>query len=217
MVLCNLTQEAGRFRSTEQALQCTRLQGCAGRLWKPLIQESDVQAALAYTQNILQGPSNAVPAEVNMQDGFKVPLPRRPGSLPVTPRTAVSPAFALEQPGLATPALITPSAGADTSAGHLSGGTSRLANVSVGPWNGAPCTEDDPLAGASSAGTAAPAQAKAGAVAGAQEGAEQQSGQGREEAVSVAEPGTMLARNGEHAALPEDQLAAPMELDKPGG
>ena len=54
-----------------------------------------------------------------------------------------------------------PQCGADASAGPASGITSRLANVTVGAWNGAPCTEDDPLRAASSGGAEVPVIAAA--------------------------------------------------------
>ena len=143
-----------------------------------------------------------------MQDGFKVPLPRRPGSLPVTPRAAVSPAaadvpFGQDQAGSATPAL-TLSAGADASAGPASGTTSRLANVTVGAWNGAPCTEDDPLRAASSGGAEVPVTAAAEPPA-----------QGQETAVmetegSVAGPSIEKLQDGNPE---QEQEAVPMEAD----
>ena len=173
-----------------------------------------VQASLAHVQNILQGPSNAVPAEVSMQDGFKVPLPRRPGSLPVTPRSAASPAavpapFAPEQPTLALAAL-TPSAALDAAAAQPGGSTSRLANVSVGAWNGAPCTEDDPLRAASSGGAALP-QSGSGYIKDSLGVGAQQTGKEEEKGSVAAGPSSMLA---EHGSADKDEQAVPMESDQ---
>ena len=186
----------------------------------------NLQAALAQAQNVLQGPSNAVPAVVSMQDGFKVPLPRRPGSLPVTPRAGISPAagataaaaaaaFAQDQAALAVPALA-PNAAADT---VQSGGASRLATVSVGGWNGAPCTTDDPLRGASSGVTEADAQAGAAAAAAA-EG--QQNGTGEsmhngKSGHSAADGSATSGKCGDEAMAKEEQQATPMETDAPEG
>ena len=173
-----------------------------------------MQAALAQVQNILQGPSTAVPAVVSMQDGFKVPLPRRPGSLPVTPRSAASPAaapapFAPEQPNLAT-AVLTPSAAVDAAAAQPSRAASRLANASVGAWNGAPCTEDDPLRAASSGGAALP-QSGSGYIKDSQGADARQAGQ--EKGSVAAAPGSMVAENG---SANEEEQAMPMETDQPG-
>ena len=175
-----------------------------------------MQASLAHVQNILQGPSNAVPAEVSMQDGFKVPLPRRPGSLPVTPRSAAPPAavpapFALEQPNLAT-AVLTPSAAVDAAAAQPGGSTSRLANVSVGAWNGAPCTEDDPLRAASSGGAALP-QSGSGYIQDSQGAGAKQTGKEGEKGSVAAGPSSMLAEDG---SANEDVQAEPMETDQAG-
>ena len=175
-----------------------------------------MQAALAHVQNILQGPSNAVPAEVSMQDGFKVPLPRRPGSLPVTPRSAASPAaapapFAPEQPNLAT-ALLTPSPAVDAAAAQPSGGASRLANASAGTWNGAPCTEDDPLRAASSGG-AALLQSGSGYIKEGQGAGTKQTGQNMDKGSVAAGPSSMVAEDG---SANDEEQAVPMETDQPG-
>ena len=149
-----------------------------------------------------------------MQDGFKVPLPRRPGSLPVTPRAAVSPAaadapFGQDQAGAAAPAL-TLSAGADASAGPASGITSRLANVTVGAWNGAPCTEDDPLRAASSGGAEVPVTAAAGPPAQGQDTAAKHKNAVMETEGSVAGPSSEKLQDG---SPKEEQEAVPMEAD----
>ena len=166
-----------------------------------------LQAALAQAQKTLQGLSPAVPAEVSMQDGFKVPLPRRPGSLPVTPRAAAGAPFGQDQAGATTPAL-TPSAGADASAGAASGSTSRLANVTVGAWNGAPCTEDDPLRAASSGGAEVPITAAAEPPAQGQESAAKQKDAVMETEGSVAGPISEQLQDGNPK---EEQEAVPME------
>ena len=172
---------------------------------------------------MLQGPSNAVPAIVSMRDGFKVPLPRRPSSLPVTPRAGISPAagataaaaaaaFAQEQATLAAPTL-TPNVVADT---VQSGGTSRLANVSMGGWNGAPCTEDDPLRGASSGVTEADAQAGASLAAeGLQNGAGQTVQTGKS-GRSAADAGAAAVNSDDETMANEETEVTPMETDPPG-
>lgn len=176
-----------------------------------------MQAALAQAQKTLQGLSHAVSTEVSMQDGFKVPLPRRPGSLPMTPRAAVSPAaadapFGQDQAGAATPAL-TLSAGADASAGPASGSTSRLANVTVGAWNGAPCTEDDPLRAASSGGAEVPVTAAAGPPAQGQETAAKHKNAVMETEGSVAGPSSEKLQDIIDGSPKEEQEAVPMEAD----
>lgn len=149
-----------------------------------------------------------------MQDGFKVPLPRRPGSLPVTPRSAASPAaapapFAPEQ--LAT-AILTPSAMVDAAAAPPSGNPSRLAHASAGAWNGAPCTEDDPLRAASSGGAALP-QSGSGYIRESQGAGTNEMGREDEKGATTAEPSTMIAEDG---SANEDQQAVPMETDQSG-
>ena len=173
-------------------------------------------------QHVLQGPSNAVPAVVSMQDGFKVPLPRRPGSLPVTPRAGISPAagataaaaaaaFAQDQAALTVSALA-PNAAADT---MHSGGASRLATVSMGGWNGAPCTTDDPLRGASSGVTEADAQAGAASAAPGQRNGTGKSIQNGMSGHSAPDGSAASVKSGDDAMAQEEQQATPMETDAP--
>ena len=183
-----------------------------------------LQAALAQAQNVLQGPSNAMPAVVSMQDGFKVPLPRRPGSLPVTPRAGISPAagataatataaFVQDQAALAVPVL-TPHAVADTT---QSGGASRLATMSVGGWNGAPCTEDDPLRGASSGVTEADAQAGAARAADGQQNGTGQTMQRGDAGRSAADVDAAPVKSNDDGMASEELQVTPMETDAPEG
>ena len=159
-----------------------------------------------------------------MQDGFKVPLPRRPGSLTVTPRAGISPAagataaaaaaaFAQDQAALAVPALA-PNAAADT---VQSGGASRLATVSLGGWNGAPCTTDDPLRGASSGVTEADAQAGAASAAKGRQNGPGESMQNGKSGHSAADGSAASVKSDDEATTKEEQQATPMETDAPEG
>jgi len=83
--------------------------------------------------------------------------------------------------------------------------------VSVGTWNGAPCTEDDPLRAASSGGAALP-QTGSGYIKEGQGPGAEQKGQAVGKDASTAGQKSTTVENGK---VEEGQQAVPMETDQP--